>query len=165
MCCAVMWCAVRWCDVMCCAVLCCDVMCCDVMCCYVQWCVVLWWVVMCEVWRDEFVTPKLILCISSHSTANHWQYFVSFSDTKMWSRLTQQCVLTLLNYIYYNDIVVSDWNFKIIVGQITITINCKLHCNYCTQCCLAGVFVPSVHVVKFVICLVCIVASFKLSCV
>ena len=35
----------------------------------------------------------------------------------------------------------------------------------CTQCCLAGVFLPFVHVVKFLICLVFIVDSFKLSCV
>ena len=50
---------------------------------------------------------------------------------------------------------VSDWG----VGWGgTITRNC-------TQCCPTWVFLPFVHVVKFLICLVCIVASFKLSCV
>ena len=34
----------------------------------------------------------------------------------------------------------------------------------CTQHSLAWVFLPFVHVVKFLICLVCIVDSFKLSC-
>ena len=35
----------------------------------------------------------------------------------------------------------------------------------CTQYCPTWVFLPFVHVVKFLICLVCIVDSFKLSCV
>jgi len=47
---------------------------------------------------------------------------------------------------------VSDW------GKKTITRNCK-------QYSLVWVFLPFVHVVKSPICLVCIVDSFKLSCV
>ena len=35
----------------------------------------------------------------------------------------------------------------------------------CTQYCLTWLFLPSAHVVKFLICLVCIVDSFNLSCV
>ena len=48
---------------------------------------------------------------------------------------------------------VSDWG-----KQKPITRNC-------TQYCLTWVFLPFVHVVNILICLVCIVASFMLSCV
>ena len=47
---------------------------------------------------------------------------------------------------------------ELVIGKKTITRNC-------TQFCLAGVFLPFVRVVKFVIFLACIVDSFKLPCV
>jgi hypothetical protein len=61
---------------------------------------------------------------------------------------------------------VKDWCesvSELVIGGVggggeTITRNC-------TQFCLTWVFLPFLHVVESLICLVCIVDSFKLSCV